>query len=194
MATQTPGELEFDFALVLSGVTELDEILFDALYEAGCDDATLSLQHGVVVLDFSRSAASLKEAILGAIRDVRRSGLGVDVLRVDHCDRVNQAEIARQIGRTRSIVNQYINGKRGPGGFPPPISHITEGNPVWAWSDVAVWLGQNGIIKEQVATEACDVFLINLILEYQHRHQAHPELFDTISAELRTVIIPNIQR
>ena len=83
MATQAPGGLEFDFALVLSGVTQIDENLIDALYEAGCDDATLSLQNGIVSLDFRRSAASLKDAIHSAIHDVQRAKLGLDVLRVD---------------------------------------------------------------------------------------------------------------
>ena len=74
---------EYDFTLVLSGVPELTAAVEDALFEAGCDDATLSLQGGEVSLDFTRAAPSLHEAVAGAVGDVRRAGIGADVLRVE---------------------------------------------------------------------------------------------------------------
>jgi len=114
------SEAEHDFTLVLTGFTRLTERVENALYEAGCDDATLSMRCGRPYLTFSRVAPSLKEAILSAIRDVRKAGIGADVLRVDDCSLVTQADIARKIGRSRQLVHQYITGTRGPGAFPPP--------------------------------------------------------------------------
>jgi hypothetical protein len=76
-------EMDHEFALVLTGIGDLDDELMDALHEAGCDDCTPVLRNGEVVLTFARAAATRGEAISDAIRDVRSSGLGVDVLRVD---------------------------------------------------------------------------------------------------------------
>src|SRR4029079_9205825 len=111
---------EYDFTLALTGITELTREIEDALFEAGCDDATLSLRCGRIYATFSREADSLKDAILSAINDVRNAGIGADVLRVDECNLITQAEIARKSGRSRQLIHQYIKGIRGPGGFPPP--------------------------------------------------------------------------
>src|SRR5947208_11519042 len=45
-----------DFTLVLSGITELTPEVQDALFEAGCDDATLSMCCGRPFLTFTRAA------------------------------------------------------------------------------------------------------------------------------------------
>src|SRR5208282_2414943 len=98
-------EREHDFALVLSGITELTPEVQDALFEAGCDDATISVRAGRVYLTFSRNSRSLKDAILTAIQDVKSARIGADVLRVDVCNLVTQADIARKIGRSRQLVH-----------------------------------------------------------------------------------------
>jgi hypothetical protein len=76
----------WDFTLVLKGVSDLTDDLADALFEAGCDDATHSMVGGKPLLDFSREAESLEEAVLTALEDIRRAGemLGVplDVERI----------------------------------------------------------------------------------------------------------------
>jgi hypothetical protein len=77
----TPAVREHDFTLILSGPAELTTELEDALFAAGCDDATLSVRGGRVYLDFTRSAASREDAVRSAVRDVR--GAGRDVLAVE---------------------------------------------------------------------------------------------------------------
>src|SRR5438552_190382 len=57
-------QTEHDFALVLSGINELTPEVENAFFDAGCDDATLSMRCGRAYLTFSRSAASIKDAIL----------------------------------------------------------------------------------------------------------------------------------
>ena len=76
-------ETEYDFALIVGGVSELTSAVEDALFQAGCDDATVSMQHGRLYIEFSRSALSLEDAIISAINDVRNANIGADVLRVD---------------------------------------------------------------------------------------------------------------
>ena len=185
MEARTSCDIEHDFALVLTGLTELTTEAENALFEAGCDDATLSVRFGAVYLTFARVAPSLKDAILTAILDVRKANIGADVLRIDACDLITQAEIARRIDRSRQLVNQYITGQRGPGGFPAPACHITEGKPLWLWCEVAYWLRQNNMIKEQDLTKAQTVETINCILDYLHQSTADPKLIEELLGSLK---------
>lgn len=172
-----PGiETEFDFTLLLDGIDKITSEIEDALFTAGCDDATISLRFGRIYLTFTRSATSLKDAIISAVKNVRESGIAATVLRVDECDLVTQSEIARRIQRSRQLVNQYISGGRGPGGFPAPACNITDGAPLWHWCEVAYWLGVNGIIKEDEVREAQDLTVINSVLELEHQRRLSPEL------------------
>jgi hypothetical protein len=184
METRKACEPEHDFTLVLTGISELTTKVEEALLEAGCDDATLSMRSGRPYLTFTRTAPTLKEAILSAIRDVRKAGIGADVLRVDECNLVTQAEIARKIGRTRQLVHQYITGERGPGGFPPPACHLNDEAPLWYWCEVAHWLWQNDMITEAVHAAAEQLNLINIVLELRHQRQIAPELAEEILQSL----------
>lgn len=174
--TMPKCETEFDFTLLLDGVNKITPDIEDALFTAGCDDATISLRFGRIYLTFSRSAASLKDAIISAVKNVRESGIDATVLRVDDCDLVTQSEISRRIHRSRQLVNQYISGARGPGGFPAPACNITAGAPLWYWCEVAFWLWENSIIREDELREAQDLTVINSVLELEHQRQLSPEL------------------
>jgi len=174
--TENRCDQEHEFVLVLSGVTDLGPPVMDALFEAGCDDATPSIRFGRVYLTFARVAKSLKAAILSAIENVQGARIGASVLYVDNCNLVNQADIARRIDRTRQMVGQYISGKRGPGKFPPPICDLTEGYPLWAWCEVSYWLHENGIVGEDVLRESREVAIINNVLDYVHQQQWDPAL------------------
>jgi len=182
-----PCEPEHDFALIVDGVGELNSSVEDALFNAGCDDATISMQYGLLYLEFSRAAKSLEEAIISAISDVRKSGIGAQVLRVDECDLVTPSEIARRIGRSRQLVQQYICGKRGPGGFPPPECHLTDHAPLWAWCAVSYWLVQNNLLRPEVGWNAEVVEAINNFLERERQRQRHPKLLEEIQQGLRVV-------
>jgi hypothetical protein len=174
------GETEHDFVLVLSGISTLTSDVEDALFEAGCDDATLSVRSGRVYLTFSRLGASIKDAILTAIQNVRDANIGADVLRVDYCNLVTQADIARRLGRSRQLVHQYINGSRGPGGFPAPVCEICDGSTLWSWCEVAGWLWENDMIKEDVLRESEEVEVINSVLEMEHQRKTRPQLTEEV--------------
>jgi len=146
MTPSRSSQREYDFTLLLEGISEINAEVEDALFEAGCDDATINVRFGRVYLMFSREAASIKDAVISAIRNVRDAAIGADVLRVDACDLVTQADIGRRMGRTRQLVNQYVTGTRGPGTFPAPACNISDGGPLWYWREVAQWLWQNNLI------------------------------------------------
>jgi hypothetical protein len=174
------SKTEYDFVLVLTSIAELTSEIENALFEAGCDDATVSVRSGRIYLTFSRRATSLKDAILSAIQNVRDARMGAEVLRVDSCSLVSQADIARRIGRSRQLVHQYINATRGPGGFPAPVSEICDGSPLWYWCEVAQWLWQSNMIRESVLREAEEVEVINSVLEMAYQQKTKPELTDEV--------------
>jgi len=64
----------WEFTLIVRDVAEMTESLANALYGAGCDDATVGSSCGVVRVSFSREAAQLQDAIQSAVHDVRQAG------------------------------------------------------------------------------------------------------------------------
>jgi hypothetical protein len=74
---------EYEFTLLLSGVRELTREVFDALYEAGGDDALIGVRDGTVYAEFCREGASFQEAMLSAVRDVEMAGVGPKVEQVE---------------------------------------------------------------------------------------------------------------
>jgi len=184
-ATKISCETEYDFALIVSGVAELTPAVEDALFEAGCDDATVSTQYGRLYIEFSRSATSLEDAIIGAIHAIRKAGIGAEVLRVDECNLVTASEIARRMGRSRQLVHQYINGQRGPGEFPPPECQLMDQAPLWAWCAVSYWLVQNNLLRPQESWNAEVVEAINNWLESERQRQRYPQLMETITRGLQ---------
>lgn len=183
--TKTACQQEYDFALIVDGVEALTTEVENALFEAGCDDATLSIQYGRLYMEFSREAESFEQAIFSAIQDVRKADLNAQVLRVDDCNLVTAAEIARRIGRSRQLVHQYMNGDRGPGNFPPPECHMIESSPLWAWCEVSFWLAENDIIRPETNWDAEVVAAINNWLEHNRQNERHPALIKTIQEQLQ---------
>jgi len=75
-----------EFRLVLANTTDLSLDEGDALYEAGCDDATFGGCDGVVFGVFHREAETLEDAIRSAVADVQKAGF--TVARVEPADPV----------------------------------------------------------------------------------------------------------
>lgn len=175
---------EFDFALVLDGLSDLTDEMMDKLFEAGCDDATFSLRYGRVFAEFSRTAATYSDAVLSAIRHVRAANVGADLLRVNECDLVSAADIARRIDRSRELVSQYISGGRGPGNFPPPECFLAEGKPLWAWCAVSYWLVENQLAKPEVHEQARFAWVVNEWLSAQRSRAQNPGLVSQVEAAL----------
>jgi hypothetical protein len=137
--------------------------------------------YGCISMEFSRVSPSLKDAILSAIRDVGKARIGADVWRVDRCDLVPPAEIARRIRCTRQLVHQYVTGVRGPGGFPAPECNLTEGQPLWSWCAVSHWLAQNDMFRPEELRDAEVVVAINNALERRHQRDRDPALVDEVA-------------
>ncbi len=70
----------FSFTVHVSGI-DLDDRYEDALYEAGCDDALVSVVDGNLQLDFDREAPSFDAAVGSAVQSILHAGgriIGVD--------------------------------------------------------------------------------------------------------------------
>ncbi|MDN5853766.1 MAG: hypothetical protein L0K86_13160 [Actinomycetia bacterium] len=126
-----------EFVLVLDRRADDEEI--DALFDAGCDDATPVREDGRTMLQFDRESESLVGALVSALYDVERAGLKVASVRSD--DLVSLREIANRAGRSYESVRLLANGSRGSGGFPPPLS--ADNWVVYSWSQVGPWFARH---------------------------------------------------
>lgn len=64
----------WEFSLWIPGVLQLDKGIRDAIYRAGCDDATLAITNGRCLLHFSRIGSTRRQAVESAIDNVKDAG------------------------------------------------------------------------------------------------------------------------
>lgn len=139
------------FTIHLDGIDLANDTVLDALYEAGCSDATFSLADGEVHAAFDRTAASFEDALVAAIRDLQAGAPCSRVLRVAPDGWMTLAEIAAAVGQTRESVRLYSKGARGPGGFPSPVARAGARSQLWWWPEVEAWFREHGIGDVQAA-------------------------------------------
>lgn len=127
----------YRFTIIANDVDTLADDFEDRFFEAGCDDATIAVQKGAIILEFTREAKNFSHAIVSAIRDVRRAEAGIERVEPDHL--VSLSDIAERSGLTRAAASLFAKGARGKG-FPAPIVRVTTDSPLWDWVDVSGWL------------------------------------------------------
>jgi hypothetical protein len=167
-ALRGDGVSRYEFTLILEGPDILTDDGMDALFDAGCDDATFGAVDGQQYADFTREGDSLAAAVGSAIRQIEDAIPGLMVRRVEPDDLVTASEIARRTARSRESVRLLIAGERGRGRFPAPISNL-KGRRLWRWADVAQWLtvSEPGIAR--LAADAGFIAALNAALEIR-RH------------------------
>ena len=114
-----------------------------------------------------------------------KAKIGARILRVDENDLVTQSDIAHKIGGSRQLVQQFISGARGPGGFPAPACRLTDRAALWRWREVAGWLWENGMIKEEDVRAAEDSAVINSVLDFVYFRRINPDPAVELCAELQ---------
>ncbi len=145
------------FTLVVAGPDLQEPSRLDALFEAGCDDATFGRQSGLQIAEFDREAESLADAVRSAVVAIEKTVEGARVFAVQPSEFVTQAAIAERIGRTRESVRLLIEGRRGPGNFPAPLAVLADTRPVYAWTLVVRWLAEYDRTIPRDAVESADV-------------------------------------
>jgi hypothetical protein len=76
----------FRFTLKIEGADIITDSAQNALFEAGCGDATFGVSDGIQTAQFDRDAAEFAEAVAGAIRAVEGAVPGARVVEI-HRDR-----------------------------------------------------------------------------------------------------------
>jgi|HubBroStandDraft_6_1064221.scaffolds.fasta_scaffold73311_2 hypothetical protein len=94
---------------------------------------------GSFLLEFDRRSTSLPSALVGALGELLRILPDAIVLRIEEDDLATMADIAKRSGRTPESVRLLVNGRRGPGGFPPAAGRLDARTKVWRWADAAQW-------------------------------------------------------
>jgi hypothetical protein len=166
------------FTLFFSGADVLDDEQFDALYEAGCDDALFGARDGAQYGAFDREADSFSEALASAIRDVTSTVTGLHVVRIEPDELVTLAAIAQRSGLSREYIRLLSTNKRGPGGFPAPVTYADHKTRLWHWPDVAHWLAEHDKAKVVLDAHAADlVAALNAAFDLRehasHLHDTH---------------------
>lgn len=142
---------KFEFAIIASGMDPEDEDFEDVFYEAGCADATLAFQKGVIILEFSRKAVSFSQAVISACENVLSAGAKIERIEPDHL--VSLSEIAERCPLTKQAISLYTEAKRGSG-FPNPVVRVTSRHPLWDWSEVAEWLHEHQKLSLEEVVQA----------------------------------------
>jgi predicted DNA-binding transcriptional regulator AlpA len=94
---------------------------------------------GSFLYEFDRRASSLPDALAAALSELSSALPEATVIRVHEYDLLTLGDIARRAGRTAESVRLLVNGKRGPGGFPPAAGDLGGRSKVWRLAEVAQW-------------------------------------------------------
>jgi hypothetical protein len=116
------------FTIIATGLDAGVDDFEDRFIVAGCDDATIAFQRGVIVAEFDRAARTYIGALVSAVGDVSRAG--ATVLHVEPNDLPNLSDIAARTGLTRAAISNFAKGERGKG-FPFPVARVTTDTPLW---------------------------------------------------------------
>jgi hypothetical protein len=126
----------YEFTFVVDHRVSEQEI--EALFDRA-EDVTPEREQARTLLGFDREAPSLVHALVSALRDVEAAGLSVGSVCSE--DLVTLTEIAARTGRTYESVRLLAAGKRGPGGFPGPMS--AAGWTLYSWAQVRPWFAHH---------------------------------------------------
>jgi len=151
---------EFDFTLkfgLTSTLLEPDAYI-ERLAEEGCDDALIGVgQSGRIALQFTRSAVNASDAILSAIKDVKRAISDAKLIEASP-DLVGLSDIAEILGFSRQNIRKLMLKHRAS--FPAPIH---EGKAaLWHLYRVLTWLQQEN--RYSISEPLLDVAKANMQL------------------------------
>lgn len=154
-----------EFTVIASGLNPEAPDYEDRFFEAGCDDATLSYQRGLIIAEFAREAPSLASAIVSAIDNVRAAGASVERVEPDYL--VSLSDIADRSGLSRQAISLYARGERGAD-FPAPSVKVMSDRPLWDWYAVAHWLHEKALLDRGAVIAARLLREVNTALIAAH--------------------------
>ncbi|HYG07137.1 MAG TPA: DNA-binding protein [Stenotrophomonas sp.] len=109
--------------------------LVGALAKAGCDDATIGIgQPGRIALDFARRAPTALDAVVSAVRAVRRAIPGAELVEASP-DLVGLTDVAELMGCSRQNMRKLMTSN--PATFPAAVHEGTQS--LWHLRSVLDW-------------------------------------------------------
>lgn len=134
---------EFTLKFDLLDKNEDPERYVDALFEAGCSDASVGIgQVGRIALHFIREAISANHAVSSAIENVKSAIQNVRLVEATP-DLVGLTDIAEIVGCSRQNMRKQFDQHREV--FPRPVH---DGNPaLWHLATVLASFRERGIYK-----------------------------------------------
>jgi predicted DNA-binding transcriptional regulator AlpA len=158
-------EFEFGMRFKIGAEGADSKDMVERLGEAGCDDAVIGTgQPGRVALDFTREARSVKDAIISALRDVKKALPKAELIEVTP-DFAGLTDVAELVGVSRQNMRKLMLAH--PTTFPAPVH---EGSAsVWHLAHVLRWLAQRGdySISKPLLDIATMAMQVNLVKEAQ---------------------------
>ncbi len=162
---------EYEFILKFSlpdNKTE-PEIFIEKLQDAGCDDALIGIGcSGRIRLDFTRKSSSALEAVLSAIKDVKRAIPGAGLIEASP-DLVGLTDVADILGFSRQNMRKLM--LRNPD-FPPPFH---DGKPsIWHLAKILQWMDKKNMypIEESLLDLATTNMQFNIAKDMQNLESA----------------------
>lgn len=126
---------EYEFTLTLESPAGLEDgdrflDLAEILYGAFEGDVEVEMSRGVLLVQVTRAAPSMADAIRFALTAVR--ALGLRVKRLGPESLVSAAQIASRLHISRERVSQLLKA----GALPPPVAALEDRSPLYRWPDV----------------------------------------------------------
>ena len=173
-------EYEFTLSFKLAADETETDVLVERLGLAGCDDALVGIgQSGRIALNFAREAGSAQEAIVSALRDVKKAIPAARLVEA-RPDLVGLTDVAELIGVTRQNMRKLSLAY--PESFPAPVHAGSVA--LWHLSHVLRWLSDRGgyVIEPQIMEVARVTMQINLVKEAALiEHRVRREVRDLVA-------------
>ncbi len=144
----------------------------DALFEAGCDDATVGVgKPGTIALDFTRVAATPVEAIQSAIRNVQAAIPGAELIEVGP-DLVSLTDVALTLGCTKQNIQKYAAGimRSVTSPFPAPVH--SGASSLWRMAEVLGWFDRHTDLHPEPGHVQVALAASRMNLDHQARRLA----------------------
>ena len=151
----------YHFTIIAAGLDPEADDFENRFFEAGCDDATISVQKGATILEFTRESKSFPHALVSAFLDVQKAGAKVVHFEPDHL--VSLSDIAERTEMSRAAISLFAKGERGKN-FPAPVAKVTTESPLWDWVEVARWMYRRRSLSLHHVVEARIVRQANVAL------------------------------
>ena len=179
---------EYTFELIFKlKKGESPDLHLDALYEAGCDDATVGTGAlGFLGLSFIRQSTSAQTALESAIKNVKQA---VPHARLERAapDLLNLSELAFLFGFTKQNMRKYARGEVAAVTEDFPIPVIAGKTSYWHAAKIAYWLNEQRVVKITDATLETLSALRSLNQASEYLQRPDPQMTDNFTSLLQSV-------